>query len=40
VTLVNKGTGDLRAAAAEILGALSLPSFMIKDLILSDPAAK
>jgi HEAT repeat protein/CheY-like chemotaxis protein len=40
VTLVSKGTGDLRAAAAEILGALSLPSFMIKDLILSDPAAK
>ncbi len=34
VDIVVKGTGAVRMAAAEILGALSLPSEMIKDLIL------
>jgi HEAT repeat protein len=38
VKLVTSGTGALRTAAAEILGALSLPSEKVKDLILETNA--
>ena len=38
VNIVNKGpAGDIRMAAAEVLGALSLPSSQIKDLIIQSP---
>jgi hypothetical protein len=38
VDIVLKGSGNIRAAAAEILGALSLPSDKVKDLILGPQA--
>ena len=34
VEIVGKGSGEVRTSAAQILGALSLPSEMVKDLIL------
>jgi hypothetical protein len=34
VEIVAKGTGDVRTTAAEVLGALSLPSGMVRDLIV------
>lgn len=38
VEIVNKGpAGDIRMAAAEVLGGLSLPSSQIKDLIIQSP---
>ena len=36
VDIVSKGSGEVRIAAATILGALSLPSEKIKDLIVQD----
>jgi len=40
VDIVAKGSGEVRTAAAKILGALSLPSEMVKDLILDTPGPK
>ncbi len=40
VDLVVKGTGSVKMAAAEILGALNLPSEKVKDLILTADAGK